>query len=183
MELSLVIALVALGGVLFTASAQALTASRSKYIEAIACERVRWIEELRTDFRDLFLTAIELRKSIIVEDHASNMSNQIELARLIGGIELKLVSRSPLEKAICSEMRNLRSISATSSSEEDSKAFGIHIANIRTLAKRLFKLEWEQTKYEASGIIGKLRSRKKIEKIEAEVANDIDRLPGLIPEF
>ena len=101
-EIALSVGLIALGGVLVTAILNWLATSRSKYVETITTERIKWVGELRSDFSEFLSDLTELRKAHKRKESKPEISARAYKRLVL--IHLKLNPRAPLDREIFSLM-------------------------------------------------------------------------------
>ena len=154
-QITLAVALMALGGVLSSSLFAALGQGKSKYIETVTIQRIKWIAELRNDFSNLANNLIHygtIRNQPSRNDDANKL--QVRAINLVTLINLKLNRRSPLDRKIGRSMRKCLDCAS-----KDCKNIEVFVAQFLIDAEALLKEEWETAKYESSGLFGKALNR------------------------
>jgi hypothetical protein len=153
-QVTLLVAVVAAVAALLGAFINYLATGRSKYVETITRERIKWVGELRSDFAS-FLNEMEQARRLI-HGRAKTDNWEQDLHRLRGRqqlILLKLNRRSRLDIEISSLMQ--RCILAAIENEGDQPIEVSKLLRIRV--SDLLKEEWETAKLESSGLLQRPR--------------------------
>lgn len=150
-QVAVIVAFIALVGVILKALSDWLTTSRSKYVDVIAAERIKWVGELRSDVREFSVNLDELSHQCRQEPINKETANEaIERAsRHLNLIQLKLNLDDPLDSALFSLMSRTAYFARTKGLQEYADLKGLMILR----ASYLLKDEWEKAKREASGPI------------------------------
>jgi hypothetical protein len=153
-EIALAVALIAFGGVFTSAVLNLVSSNRSKYVDTVTNQRIKWVGELRSDFSKFIAGITQLWTLKKSEGENGQFETEYsELYERMVLISLKLNLRSPLDREISNLMRQCTI-----------EIFGgdykrVELAN-GELAKRvadLLKEEWEAAKWESSGPIRRVR--------------------------
>lgn len=151
-QLTLVVAVVAATAALLGAFINFLATGRSKYVETIARERIKWVGEIRSDFVCFLTDLAKVEKSAHgaskIKDYDEVIDRLRERQQLI---LLKLNRRSALDQEIAVLMQQC--IFASVKNEGD-KPIDARVL-LRTIVTDLLKEEWETAKWESSGFLQK----------------------------
>lgn len=153
-EVVVITASIAFAGVLLKAFSDWFTSSRSKYVDVIAAERIKWVGELRSDFLDFFMCldnmAHQFRSKNV--DHVAADRACKDVNRLINLIRLKLNLESALDNTILSLMGRAAYLARIGQMQEY-----VDFRRVLTdYSSYLLKDEWEKAKREASGPMRRL---------------------------
>ena len=148
-QVAVIAAVLTLLGVMIKAVTDWLTSSRSKYVDVIAAERIKWVGELRSDFSKFFvgfdrvvhLFRLDQREKIKINDALEVANNHMNLVRL------KLNTESDLDITIIDLMQR----SAYSARSGDLEEYRSYRSLLLKFCSFLLKDEWEKAKREASG--------------------------------
>lgn len=153
-EIALLIGAIAFVGVLLTALSNWFSASRSKYVDTITAQRIKWVAELRSDISEWISDLTELRQSYKRREPEEKRAEAIARAyRKLVLIHLKLNLRSPLDREIFSMM--CKAIEEVPSGD----SMRVQTAHVELVARvsDLLKDEWEAAKWESAGPIRRLQ--------------------------
>jgi hypothetical protein len=148
-QVAVTVAFVALIGVILKAISDWLSISRSKYVDVIAAERIKWVGELRNDFRELGINLDELShqcRQPELDKKAANLALDGAI-RHQNLIQLKLNLEDKLDSTIIGLINRTGYLARTASLEEYAKSKGVMVQ----YTSFLLKDEWEKAKREASG--------------------------------
>jgi hypothetical protein len=148
-QVAVLAAFIALIGVVLKAFSDWLASSRSTYVEVIAAERIKWVAELRSDFREFAINldevAFQCRQSPMNRVAANKALDEVN--RHLGLIQLKLNYEDSLDNALLGLMSKASFFARTGTL--------IEYTDYRSLMTQyqsfLLKDEWEKAKREAAG--------------------------------
>lgn len=145
-ETAIVVAFIALCGVLITALVAYTASKRSAYISAVTAERSKWIDKLRGNIADL----LGICSAISMEEHVRYSPHHQQADRLIALITLQLNpnDESGIDQNLIVHMKRL-----VDSAQGRGLPFQIEEKRFVRHCQFLLKEEWEKVKSEAKGVV------------------------------
>jgi len=148
-QVVVIAAFIALIGVALKAVSDWLTTSRSKYVDIIAAERIKWVGELRNDLAEfgfhLDEVSHQFRQSTLDKDAANKALEKV--SQRLAVIQLKLNLEDRLDGTLYALLTRSAFTARTASLQE--------YADVKSLMTRfcgfLLKDEWEKAKRETAG--------------------------------
>jgi hypothetical protein len=148
-QVAVIAALIALIGVVLKALVDWLTTSRSKYVDVIAAERIKWVRELRVDLSgfltDLDEVGFQCRQKTLNKDAANKSLDEVN--KHLSMIQLKLNYGDELDRNLLYTLTRTAYVARTGTLEEYSE----HKSTLVRFCSLLLKEEWEKAKRESSG--------------------------------
>jgi hypothetical protein len=144
---------IALSGVILTAAISLLIARRSTYFSTVTVERSKWIDKLRTNISQLIAQVHALDVELYKDDHFHG-SKEYDIATkdivaTMAFIRLQLNPNGAIDANILSL---LAAIQNHVGEQEYKNLEGVFVRHVQWLLKE----EWEKVKYEARGVLGRL---------------------------
>lgn len=148
-QVAVVAAFIALIGVALKAATDWLTTSRSKYVEVIAAERIKWVGQLREDFREFGLQLDEVSYQFRQKPLNTKAANEAleGASRHVNVIYLKLNLEDTLDSRVLGLMNRTVFLARTGDLED----YALFKSVMVRFASYLLKDEWEKAKREAAG--------------------------------
>jgi hypothetical protein len=165
-SVSLIVACIALAGVIMTGIVSLLVARRSTYLNAVTAERSKWIDKLRNNIAEMLAVAHELDAKLYRDRDGEFQSSHDydkltrEAAEKIALLRLQLNPEGSIDRNILSLLAALRARVGDQDYSNFERVFVRHVQS-------LLKEEWEKVKCEAHGWFGRLwalyqRHRRKV---------------------
>lgn len=148
---TIVVAIIALCGVLISASVAFLTGRRSVYISSVTAERSKWIDKLRSNIAELLRVCAEINnevhKSVAYDDKRNKADGLIALITL----QLNPADKDGIDNNLIDHLQIL-----VKSSENRGDGFRTEEKKFVRHAQFMLKEEWETVKSEARGCLASL---------------------------
>lgn len=145
-ETAIVVAIIALCGVLITALVAYTASRRAAYISSVTAERSKWIDKLRGNIADL----LGVCSAISMEENVRYSPNHQQADRLIALITLQLNpnDESGIDRNLLVHMKRL-----VDSAQGRGSPFRTEEKRFVRHCQFLLKEEWEKVKSEAKGAV------------------------------
>lgn len=171
-QVAVIVAAITFIGVIVKAVTDWFTTSRSKYVDVIAAERIKWVGELRSDVREFGFHADEVSHQFRQKPFDQEAANKAleSASRHLNNILLKLNLGDPLDLTVLALISRVGAIAKTGSLQE----YAMAKSALTRYASYLLKDEWEKAKREAAGPVRwiwlelKRRKRQRVRDASAQ---------------
>ncbi len=152
---AIIVAIIALVGVIISASISLFVSRRSNYLNAVTAERSKWIDKLRVNVSNLIAQAHVLDVELYRSDEFSGSKDyDAAVKELVSTMTFVRLQLNPNGKIDANIILLLGAIQNHVGEQDYHNLESLFVRHMQFLLKE----EWEQVKYEARGWLGRLSS-------------------------